>query len=107
VRTIYHLTTPAAWQQTGPGPYRASSLSAEGFIHCSNADQLARVANLFYPDQPALLVLCIDATRLESTLRDEDPGIGELFPHVYGAINRDAIRDVRPLERGPDGRWAF
>jgi uncharacterized protein (DUF952 family) len=52
-------------------------------------------------------VLCVDAERLMSPLRDEDPGIGETFPHVYGEINRDAIREVRPLMRGADGKWTF
>lgn len=107
MRQVYHLTTPAAWRQAGGGPYRASSLESEGFIHCSNADQVARVANLFYAGQPELLVLAIDVGRLASPLRDEDPGCGELFPHVYGEINADAVAEVRPLERGPDGAWVF
>ena len=107
MRRIYHLTTPAAWAQAGAGPYRAPSLDAEGFIHFSNTDQVARVANLFYADQRELLVLCVAAERLRSPLRDEDPGVGELVPHVYGAIDRDAVEEVRRLERGPDGKWVF
>ena len=107
MRWIYHLTTPAAWQQTGEGPHRAPSLETEGFIHCSNHDQLAPVANRFYADQPELLVLCIEVERLTSPLRDEDSGSNELFPHIYGPINRDAVREVRPLERGADGKWVF
>ncbi len=107
MRRIYHLTTPTAWEQAGDAPYRAASLDTEGFIHCSNQEQVARVANLFFADQPELLVLAIEAGRLDSALLDEDPGTGELFPHVYGPINRDAIREVRRLARGADGTWEF
>jgi uncharacterized protein (DUF952 family) len=107
MRWIYHLTTPTAWEQTGDRPYRAPSLDTEGFIHCSNHAQVARVANLFYADQPEMLVLCIEADLLDSPLRDEDPGINELFPHVYGALNRAAISEVRRLERDAEGKWSF
>jgi glutathione S-transferase len=107
VRWIYHIVSPEAWEQAGNGPYHAASLQTEGFIHCSNGDQVARVANLFYADQAELLVLCVDVARLTSPVRDEDAGPGERFPHVYGPLNREAIVAVRPLERGPDRRWFF
>lgn len=107
MRTIYHMTTPRAWHQSGPDAYRAASLDTEGFIHCSNAEQVAAAANRFYADEPELLVLCLDTAKLESALRDETAGTGELFPHIYGPINRDAIQELRRLERGADGQWAF
>lgn len=107
MRRIYHLVPRSAWEQAAAGPYWAPSLAAEGFIHCSNADQLARVANLFYADQADLLVLTIDADRLTSPLRDEDAGTGEQFPHVCGPINRDAVVAVQPMQRGADGKWVF
>ncbi len=106
MRRIYHLIARSVWEQTPAGAYRADSLSAEGFIHCSNAQQVAPVANLFYNDIPDLLVLCIDVARLESPWKEEPAG-AEWFPHVYGPINRDAIVEVQPLLRGPDGRWTF
>jgi uncharacterized protein (DUF952 family) len=107
VRRIYHIVPRTVWEQTSAGDYRADSLATEGFIHCSNADQVARVANLFFADQPDLLVLTIDADRLASPLRDEDAGTGERFPHVYGPIERAAVIAVEPLRRGPDNRWEF
>lgn len=107
MRTIYHMTTPRAWQLSGSDVYRAASLDTEGFIHCSNADQVAGAANRFYSNEPELLVLCLDAARLQSPLRDEAAATGELFPHIYGPINRDAILEVRRLERGTDGQWVY
>jgi uncharacterized protein (DUF952 family) len=107
MRWVYHLVTQEAWAKTRGQPYRPDSLAAEGFIHCSNADQVARSANRFYADARELLVLCLDADRLGLLLRDEPAASGELFPHVHGPIDPAAIVEVRPLKRGPDGRWAF
>ena len=107
MRRIFHLVTPQAWKNSGDGPYRADSLASESFIHCSNRDQVVRIANLFFVSQADLLVLTIEVERLTSPIRDEDPGTGELFPHVYGPIDRNAIVEVHPLERGLDGLWVW
>jgi uncharacterized protein (DUF952 family) len=107
MRHIYHIVPKSVWEQAPAGPYRAASLATEGFIHCSSRGQVAWVANQFYADQDELLLLGIDVDRLSSPVRDEDPGIGEHFPHVYGPIDRAAVVEVLPLERGPDGRWVF
>jgi len=107
MRRIYHLVAPLVWDAVETGPYRPASVDAEGFIHCSNEDQVARVANHFYADQPELLVLCIDPARLVDPVRDEEADTGERFPHIYGPIPRQAIVDVRRLKRDPDGLWLF
>ncbi len=106
MRRIYHLLSRATWEQCPAASYSAESLATEGFIHCSNADQLARTANLFYPDVADLLVLAIDVERLTSPVKDEAVG-AERFPHVLGPINREAIVEVCPLRRGPEGNWLF
>lgn len=105
MRFIYHLVPKTDWESIAPGSYQAESLTTEGFIHCSNRDQVEWVANQFYSSQTNLLVLKIDAARLTSPLRDEDPGVGRRYPHVYGAIERDAIVEVHSMIRGPEGCW--
>ena len=107
MRRIYHLITSEAWDKAAGKSYRADSLDSEGFIHCSNADQVARSANRFYADAGQLFVLSLDADRLGALLRDEPASNGEVFPHVYGPIEPDAVIEICPLRRGPDGRWAF
>ncbi len=107
MRRIYHIIPRSTWDPAGSGPYRAASLATEGFVHCSNRDQVARVANLFYADQAALEVLCVNADLLGDQVRDEDPGTGERFPHVYGPIPREAVLEVQPLHRDADGHWVF
>ena len=107
MRRVYHLTTPESWGKARGGPYRAESLAAGGFVHCSNADQVARSANRFFAAVEQLLVLCLDADRLGPALKDEPAGDGELFPHVHGPIPPDAVIEVCPMRRGADGRWLF
>lgn len=107
MRRIYHLVSYADWEGGPSGPYRAASLTTEGFIHCSNREQVADSANKFYANEAELFVLAIDPDRLTSEPRDEEGRPGELFPHIYGPINREAIVEVIALERGPDGRWVF
>jgi uncharacterized protein (DUF952 family) len=107
VRRIYHLVSRSAWEKASGGPYAADSLASGGFIHCSNADQVARSANRFFASVSDVLVLEIDTDRLISPLRDEPGGVDELYPHVYGPIDRAAIVAVHSLERGPDGSWVF
>ena len=91
---ILHVTSRVAWSLAeAQGQYEADSLAGQGFIHCSRISQVMRVANVFYSGQPGLVLLVIDPARLGSELRWE-PGADlatELFPHVYGPINLDAV----------------
>jgi glutathione S-transferase len=103
---VYHLVTRADWERCA-GDYRAASLETEGFIHCSYAGQVAASANRFYADAGVLLLLHVEPERLSSPLKAEPAGSGELFPHVYGPIDRPAVVRVEALRRGADGRWAF
>ncbi len=111
---IYHLTSRKAWGDAlRRGDYRAESLEAEGFIHCSTSTQVLPVAEKYYPKQRGLLALVIDPVLLTSELKWEPPsggtppaGVpeGDAFPHVYGPINLDAIVKVIDLETNPDGK---
>ena len=105
---ILHATSRAAWSAAQAiGQYSADSLAGQGFIHCSKTSQILRVANIYYTGQPGLVLLEIDPGRLTSDLRWE-PGTDlatELFPHIYGPINLDAVVRVIDFEPGPDGKF--
>ena len=112
---IYHLTSRQAWREAQQrGEYRAESLESEGFIHCSTQMQILPVAEKFYKGQQGILLLEIDPSLLTSELRWEapsggapPPGVpeGDLFPHIYGPVNLDAIVKVYDLESDPDGSY--
>ncbi len=105
---IYHITERASWSAAqARGFYSAPSLEEEGFIHCSRVEQVLRVANMFYRAQRGLVLLEIDLTALRPEVRWE-PGTDksdELFPHIYGALNLDAV--CRVLDFEPDSSGAF
>ncbi len=107
MRSIYHLVLRSTWEKATGQSYVADSLVTEGFIHCSNAEQVATSANRFFAGLQDVLVLEIDADCLISPLRDEPGGAGELFPHLYGPLNRDAVVAVHRLTCGSDGKWVF
>ncbi len=97
---IVHIVEKLSWEQAqSSGEYRAASLATEGFIHCSRPEQVLQVANRFYRGIPDLLLLWIDPRRLSAPLRYEASD-GELFPHIYGALNLDSV--IRVCELAPD-----
>ena len=114
--TILHITRQQDWQAAlNSGAYQAPSLAKDGFIHCSTDGQVLRVANSFYRDQTDLVLRVIDTDKLTAPLKFEAPinpqtgqleaGTDMLFPHVYGAINLDAVTKVVAFPPQPDGTF--
>jgi uncharacterized protein (DUF952 family) len=114
---IFHITARKAWREAlQRGEFRAESLETEGFIHCSTGTQVLPVAEKYYQGRGRLLLLMIDPSLLASDLKWEPPsggapppGVpeGELFPHIYGPINLEAIVKVFDLESNPDGQYTL
>jgi uncharacterized protein (DUF952 family) len=86
-------------------PYVAPSFAQEGFIHCTDGEvRLAEILSAYYSDSKSdWLVLYIDKDRVAAPIKYQDPE--NVFPHIYGPLNRDAIIAVRELSRLPDGRF--
>lgn len=95
---IYHVTTRADWQkQATTATYEASSLHTEGFIHLSEAHQVAGVLDRYYQQAADLLLLHVDPEKLTPELKYERATNNELFPHLYGPIDKVAIMEVETL----------
>ncbi len=90
---IYHITTKSAWEEAlQAGYYEAESLSKEGFIHTSTFAQVPGVLQRYYQGKVDLLLLHIDESLLKAPLKYElAPSVNEMFPHIFGAINIDAV----------------
>lgn len=93
---IFHLALETDWASASKaGTYtvstRGATLAKVGFIHCSTAEQVDGVAQNFYADVlDDLVVLELDdaVVRAAGTdVRYEDPGNGDLYPHIYGPID--------------------
>lgn len=92
---VYHIVLPEVWAAFDTELYRAASLESEGFIHCSFADQLDGVIERYYKDADSIVVLEIETDRLMSRVLNEPSTGNEIYPHIYGPINRDAIVGVK------------
>ena len=100
---LTHICPRADWEQAQhSGEYRPASLRSEGFIHCSTPQQVLSTANRYYQGARDLVLLWIAPSRLPVEVRWEGAG-GELFPHIYGALNLEAVLAVTDFNADPDG----
>ena len=75
-------------------------------MHCTDgADEAAATANRYFADLAGdLLVLVLDRSELGAPIRYEDAR--EVYPHVYGPIERAAIVEVIVMPREATGTFA-
>lgn len=106
---IYHITSNSEWELAKTkGVYKTESLTEDGFIHCSTKDQVLGVANELFVGQTDLVLLGIDPTLVGATIKYEDLyETHQLYPHVYGEINLDAICAVIAFPPQSDGTFGL
>ena len=104
---IFHITTRAAWDEAqASGRYTADSLQTEGFIHCSQAEQVTWVANTRFRGRTDLVLLHVDEAAVGAEVRRENlEGGTTLFPHIYGPLPVRAVMQVTPMTPSPDGTF--
>lgn len=102
---ILHITPVEDWREAiEAGIYRAASLSSEGFIHCSQPEQVLQVANTLFRGRADLVLLYIDRNQVTAPIRDENlEGGKDRFPHIYGPLNLDAVYQVVNFPPDADG----
>jgi uncharacterized protein (DUF952 family) len=85
--------------------YVPRDFAREGFIHCTDgAAEMARTANRYYQsNREPHYYLYIDKARVRAPIRYDDAR--RVYPHIYGALNRDAIIAVCPARRAADGTF--
>ena len=102
---IFHITQRKQWEAAKQaGIYRGDTLDTEGFIHCSTPQQVIRTANKYFYNQKGLVLLGIESNQVEAKIKYEGVA-GDLFPHIYGALNLDAVTQVLAFEPGEDGTF--
>jgi uncharacterized protein (DUF952 family) len=102
---IFHITTRNAWDRAASdGDYRPDAFPVDGFIHCSTTDQVIQVANIRFRGQKGLVLLSIDTDKVRAQIVYENlEGGQQLFPHIYGELNLDAVVQVSEFGPGDDG----
>jgi uncharacterized protein (DUF952 family) len=106
---IYKICSDALWRRAErAGVFAGAAIDLEdGYIHFSTAAQAPETAARHFARQGDLVLVAVDADALGGGLRWEPSRGGDLFPHLYGPLRLDAVRWVRPLPLGPDGRHVF
>lgn len=102
-----HLVPEPVWQaHQGAATYTAERYEEDGFIHCTDGEMnLLRVGDAFYRnDHRPYVVLVLDIDRLQAPVRYDDPA--QIYPHIYGPINLDAVVAVRRVIRLADGSFS-
>ena len=105
-RVTFHAVPEPVWTaHMGVREYRPERFAEEGFIHCTDGEELVvEVANRYYRDDPRpYLVLDVDLARVQARAIYEDEA--RQYPHIYGPIAREAVTRVRRVERAADGTF--
>lgn len=103
---IYHIADSNGWERAQTnGRYVHPSLSSEGFIHTSTKEQLENTANRYFKLDPEITVLYIEEDSVDEAIKLEPATNGELFPHIYGTLNIEAVVQTRVFKRDADGTF--
>jgi len=97
---IYHITSRSWWEAAQPsGQLSSPRFDEEGYIHCATEQQIPGVLERYFKGQTDLVRLTIDKARVKPPLVFELAGkLNEVFPHIHGPINLDAVVAVDPVQ---------
>ncbi|MEC9140315.1 MAG: DUF952 domain-containing protein [Chloroflexota bacterium] len=107
--TIFHIAKKEKWKRSSSrSQYTEDSLQSEGFIHCSTAEQLVDTANKHFKGQSDLVLLKINTNDIVSVIAYEaNAENGETYPHIFGPITHDAIKEVIEFPVSSDGTFSL
>ena len=93
-RMIYHITDIPTWKKNRTSTHFRGD-QKDGYIHASTFSQLENTRKKYFGGKSNLLVLTIDPLKVNPEIRFEDlQREGQLFPHIYGDLNLDAVVKV-------------
>ena len=93
---IFHIADREAWSQS-QATYTPAAFATEGFIHCCTEAQIQTVIGNHFQGHSGLLLLRIDPKSVRAEIRYESGTGGELYPHIYGPLNRDAVASTEQI----------
>ena len=95
----YKIAEAADWTaMLETGRYGGSALDrADGFIHLSTPGQLDATAAKHFAGKDDLVLVTVDLTEVMDILKWEPSRGGDLFPHLYGDLPREAVLAQEPV----------
>jgi uncharacterized protein (DUF952 family) len=106
---IYKILTREQWRQAeAEGVFRGAPIDrADGYIHFSTAGQVQGTADKHFAGMNDLLIAAVETGRLGEKLVYEVSRGDALFPHLYAVLELAAVKWVKPMPLGKDGRHAL
>jgi uncharacterized protein (DUF952 family) len=102
---VYKIAARSDWDAAlRTGAFEGAAIDLrDGYIHLSTAAQAQETARLHFAGQAGLVLLRIDAAALGAALKWEASRGGDLFPHLYGALDCQLVEAVTEVPLGLDG----
>ena len=92
---VYHIIKKEYWKKfENSDRYFPAEYQKEGFIHFSSKNQIAGVLSRYFTVEDELILLTINEDLLSAELKFEKASNGELFPHLYGHLNLNAVISI-------------
>lgn len=112
MKTIVVTSTPELWEEAQKtGEYRQStidsSLDEVGFIHATSPVQTIAMLNRHFTDRNDILLLIVDLEKVKPEVKFEASlsGSGGTYPHIYGALNTDAVTSTYTPSKDLSGQF--
>ena len=104
-QNVYKILSIREWDEAQQLGYINTDLDKkDGFIHFSNANQLAASLELYFSDHQEVILLLPKMKKIESYLKYEPTDAGSkrkgFFAHLYGNLMIEDVEKSWPIKRG-------
>jgi|TARA_B110000116_G_C16439884_1_gene404400 uncharacterized protein (DUF952 family) len=101
---VYKICTKVEWLEAkNKGKFNGSKKDIEdGYIHFSDKEQLKATLNKFFLNQKNLILLKIDTLKLDNLIY-EQASDGNMFPHLYSALDISSVSNEYEIISNEDG----
>ena len=104
-QNVYKILSIREWDDAQKIGYINTDLDKkDGFIHFSNANQLAASLELYFSDHEEVILLLPCMRKIESNLKYEPTDAGSkrsgFFAHLYGDLKIEDIEKSWQIKRG-------
>jgi uncharacterized protein (DUF952 family) len=99
VSFLYKIMSKQEWESAqAQGIYEGSEVDRkDGFIHLSAAHQVRATAQKHFSGKTDLVLISVAQENLGPSLKWEASRGGDLFPHIYGPLQLNAMSEAVPL----------
>ncbi len=105
-KLIFKILTQEQWRQAeAEGVFRGAPIDIQdGYIHFSTAEHVRGTADRHFAGMDDLVLAAVETGKLGGKLLYEVSRGDALFPHLYDVLDLAAVKWVKPMPLGKDGR---